>query len=73
MSKPIVIDASFLIELLEETEELLEALSSEIPIQSPKRRAVEQRLKNMRVLLSKLPESLQGNNPKDARPQGSET
>ena len=73
MNKPVrVIEVSIVIELLEESQELLELLTSEISIQFPKKQVAEQGLKKMRGMISQLRESLQENNPIDARSQDSE-
>jgi hypothetical protein len=49
--------------LLDEFEELLEVVSSEIPIQSPKRQRVEEGLSRLRAMIAAFREQLRGSQP----------
>jgi hypothetical protein len=47
-----VVDARLVVTVLEDMEELLEVVSSQIPISGPKRQTIEAELPHIRVLIS---------------------
>jgi hypothetical protein len=49
-----VVSAEVFLSFAEDMEQLIEVLSSEIPIESPRRQNIEQALKNMRATISEF-------------------
>ena len=70
---PRVVEVALVVELLEGTMELLETVSSEIPIQSPKRQVVEEGMRKMRGTIAVLRQSLQASTSTDAQTSENET
>jgi len=57
--KPNVIPAEVFLDFAENAEATIEVLSSEIPIDSPRRQQIEQALRQLREYIQKLRESIE--------------